>query len=190
MKVRGKALMIRVNGATVALATNCVLDVTLQTLDARTKSDDGACEVGEFISFTLTSESVVGKNPGTPQHTQSTLMELLRSMQPVDVEVMLAANAALAVPGTDWAPGMMALKGFQSYGGKALVKQVTTSGDVSGDGKLSVQLGGQGALVPIAEPELTSYVEGNTLYVNGPAEIVNNSLDVEGVTINDNTIEI
>lgn len=143
--------MIRVDGATVALATNCVLDVVLQTLDARTKSDDGACEVGEYISFTLTSESVVGKNPGTTQHTQSTLMELLRSMQLVDVELMLAADALGGVSGTDWTPAVMSTQGVLRYGGNALVKQVTTSGDVSGDGKLSVQLVGQGSLNVIEE---------------------------------------
>lgn len=182
--------MIRVNGATVALATNCVLDVALQTLDARTKSDDGAYEVGEFISFSITSESVVGKNPGTTQHTHSTLMELLRSMQPVDVEVMLAANVEGAVYGEDWKPGPMTRKGFQSYGGKALVKQVTTSGDVSGDSKLSVQLGGQGALVPIAEPELTSYVGNDILVVDGATEVQRGVLYIDDAGIIDNTLEL
>ena len=191
MKVDGKSVMIRVNGSTIALATSCTVDVTLQTLDARTKSDKGAVEIPDYIAFSLSSESFVGKNENVDiQQTQATLMALMGAKHPVTIEFMLAANSALAVTSADWQPGVMTRKGFQSYGGEALIKQVTLNGGVGDKAKLTVQLSGQGELHLIPEPELASYVEGNTLYVTGPAEIVNNSLDVEGATVNDNTIEL
>lgn len=191
MKVDGKSVMIRVAGATIALATSCTLDVTLQTLDARTKSDTGPYEVGDYIAFSLSSESVVGKNEHVDiQHTQATLMALMVSMQPVYVEVMLSANSSQMVPGIDWQPGIMTRKGFQSYGGYALIKQIALNGAVGDKAKLTVQLSGQGELRPIAEPELISYVENGTLYVNGPAEVDGTNIELEDIVINDNTLEL
>lgn len=190
MKVDGKSVMIRVGGATIALATSCTLDVTLQTLDARTKSDIGACEVGDYIAFSLSSESVVGKNEHVDiQHTQATLMALMVTKQPVYVEVMLAANSSQMVPGIDWQPGIMTRRGFRSYGGHALIKQIALNGAVGDKAKLTVQLSGQGELRPIAEPELISYVENGTLYVNGPAEVDGTNIELDTV-INDNTLEL
>lgn len=190
MKVRGKWLMIRIDGRTVALATNCAIDVVLQTIDARTKSDAGAYEVADYISFTMNSESVVGMTDDT-QVTHAVLMEMMHRKQPVDVEVMIAANATLGKPaGRDWTPGPTAEKGFRGYGGRALIKQLTINAATDGNATMTVQLSGIGELEPQSTTEVSARVEGSTLYIEGSAEVLN-GLRVEGdVVINDNKLEL
>lgn len=189
-KVKGRSLMIRVGGHTIALSTSCNIDISLQTVDARTKIDAGAMEVPDFISYTISSESVVGMNNDAIQQTQETLMELMIGKQPVDVEFMLAANAAYGVPAVDWQPGPMARKGFRSYAGKALIKQLSLKGALDGYATMTVQLSGRGALTPLEEPEVKSYVEGSTLYINGAAEVSRDGLILDEANINNNTLEI
>ena len=183
--------MIRVAGSTVALATSCTVDLTLQTINARTKSDKGAYEVGDYVAFTISCESLLGMNASTPiQQTQATLAEMMIAKAPVDVEVMLVANARYALPSNDWQPGVMTARGFRSYGGQALVKQLSMSGGVGEKAKLNIQLGGVGELHAIEEPALESRVEGNTLCVTGPAEVDGTWIYSNEVVVNDNTLEL
>lgn len=191
MKVDGKALMLRVGGKTVALATSCALEETLETFDARTKDDEGAVDVPGAITGNLTTDSLLGMNKAPIQHTHATLSAAFREKQPVDVEVFLAANACDAVPDGDWTNGPVKSKGFVGYTGRALIKSLRLTGEVAGKAKLSVQLAVQGELQP-ALPELESYVEGNTLYLKGNLEVVRGVLDLSDyeLVVHDNTLEL
>lgn len=192
MKVDGKALMLRVGGKTVALATSCALEETLETFDARTKDDEGAVDVPGAITGNLTTDSLLGMNKGPIQHTHATLSAAFREKQPVDVEVFLAANACDAVPDGDWTNGPVKSKGFVGYTGRALIKSLRVIGEVARKAKLSVQLAVQGELQPALTPELESYVEGNTLYLKGNLEVVRGVLDLSDyeLVVHDNTLEL
>lgn len=182
--------MIRLGGHTIALSTNCAFDCTLNTLDAKTKEDDGANEVPDDITWSISCDSLLGLNPGTEQHTYATLMDIFLAKRRVEVEVMLAANATLGVGSGDWQPGPYTAKGFMPYGGEALIKSVSLSGGVSDSAQIKIQLSGQGKLQKIRY-ELTARVEGTTLVVDGPAEVERGELLVEGnVSVTDNTLNI
>lgn len=180
MKVDGKALMLRVGGKTVALATSCALEETLETFDARTKDDEGAVDVPGAITGNLTTDSLLGMNEGPIQHTHATLSAAFREKQPVDVEVFLAANACDAVPAAGWANGPVKDKGFVGYAGRALIKSLRLTGDVEGKAKLSVQLGVQGELAPVTPSGLIAPdVNSQTLRLSGTAEVRRNTLYIE-----------
>lgn len=149
MKVKGKSLMIRVAGHTIALATNCSFEASLNTLDGKTKADNGANDVPDDITWSISSDSILGLNPGTEQHTYASLMRLFLQKKPVDVEVFLAADADSTVPADDWQPGASLSKGFAPYSGIALIKALSLKGGVGGKATISVQLAGQGELKPI-----------------------------------------
>lgn len=176
--------MIRVAGHTIALATNCSFEASLNTLDARTKADNGANDVPDDITWSITCDSLLGLNPGTEQHTYASLMRLFLQKKPVDVEVFLAAGADSAVPAGDWVPGPSKIKGFAPYGGEAILKKISITGSVSDKAKISVQLAGQGELRELEYP-LTATVDGNILILKGPVETTN-----EGILCADKGIEI
>lgn len=149
MKVKGKSLMIRVAGHTIALATNCSFEASLNTLDARTKADNGANDVPDDITWSITCDSLLGLNPGTEQHTYATLMRLFLQKNPVDIEVFLASGIDSAVPAGDWQPGASASRGFVPLAGSALIKSISLKGGVGDKATIAVQLAGQGELKPI-----------------------------------------
>ena len=183
--------MIRLGGHTIALSTSCALECTLNTLDARTKENYGApVEVADYISWNISCESLLGLNQGTEQHTYATLMDLFLAKQRVEVEVMLAGDTIGAVPQGDWKPGPSAMKGFTPYGGEALIKSLSLTGEARGSAKIRIQLGGQGELRKIDYP-LTAHVDGNTLVLDGPVEVVNGELRADkGIEVINDTITI
>ena len=190
MKVRGKSLMIRVDGRTIALATDCTFEATLNTLDARTKADVGTNEVADGYTWSIACNSLLGINPGTEQHTYATLMRLFRTGMRVTVEVFLAAGADGSVPVGDWQPGASSSRGFAPHIGEALIKSVSIKGGVNDNASISIQLGGQGELDE-TEQILTSRVEGSTLIVEGPASVERGEILIDGeLNITDNTIEL
>lgn len=192
MKVDGKALMLRLGGKTVALATSCALEETLETFDARTKDDEGAVDVPGAITGNLSTDALLGMNKEKIQHTYATLSAAFRAKQPVDVEVFLAANASDSLPENDWTNGPEKSKGFVGYTGRALIKSLRLTGEVAGKAKLSVQLGVQGELQPTITPSLESSVEGNTLNLRGNLEVVRGVLDLSDyeIIVSDNTLEL
>lgn len=192
MKVDGKALMLRLGGKTVALATSCALEESLETFDARTKDDEGAVDVPGAITGNLSTDALLGMNKKNIQHTYATLSAAFRAKQPVDVEVFLAANACDAIPDGDWTNGPAKSKGFVGYTGRALIKSLRLNGEVAAKAKISVQLGVQGELQPTIVPPLESSVEGNTLVLRGNIEVVRGVLDLSDYEIvePDNTLEL
>lgn len=192
MKVDGKALMLRLGGKTVALATSCALEEALETFDARTKDDEGAVDVPGSITGNLTTDALLGMNRKNIQHTYATLSAAFRAKQPVDVELFLAANASEALPENDWANGPEKSKGFVGYTGRALIKSLRLNGEVASKAKISVQLGVQGELQPTIAPALESSVEDNALKLRGNIEVVRGVLDLSDYEIvePDNTLEL
>lgn len=149
-KIKGKALMLRLNGATIALATSCNFSVTMNLISARTKRDSGDYYVPSHSSWSATSNNIVGASASN-QHTQDALMTLMHRKQPVDLEVMLAANPHLGVPEPDWSADSIGGSGFAPYGGKAYIKEVAVNTGVDGYAALSVHLTGIGELNLINE---------------------------------------
>lgn len=192
MKVDGKVLMLRLGGKTVALATSCALEETLETFDARTKDDEGAVDAPGAITGNLTTDSLLGMNKENIQHTYATLSSLFRAKQPIDVEVFLAANAAESMPAAGWTNGPVKKKGFVGHTGRALIKSLRLSGEVAGKAKISVQLGVQGELSPTLQPELESSVAGNILDLKGNIEVSKGVLDLSDYELfePDNTLEL
>lgn len=189
MKVDGKSLMIRVGGRTVALSTNCSFDASWNTMDARTKDDEGADDVLDYITWSIGCDSLLGINPGTDQHTYDTLIRKLVEAPYVDVEVMLAAGAAERLTGSDWAPGPSSTKGFAPVGGRAIIKSISVNGGVSDKAGIKVQLAGQGALSIIEYPTI-SYIDGTTLVIDGPVELGNGVINVDTGEVTSNTLEL
>ena len=192
MNVDGKALMLRLGGKTVALATSCALEESLETFDARTKDDEGAVDVPGAITGNLSTDALLGMNKKNIQHTYATLSAAFRAKQPIDVEVFLAANACDAVPDGDWTNAPVKSKGFVGYTGRALIKSLRLTGEVAGKAKLSVQLGVQGELQPVLTPELESNVVGYTLNLKGNIEVARGVLDLSDYELvePDNTLEL
>lgn len=188
--IKGKALMVKMNGQTVALATNCSFEASLNTIDARTKDDDGAYDIPDHITFTITTEHLMGAARGTGQQTYATLMERFIAKRPVDVELMIAGNAEGAIPEVDWSPGAMLARGFLPVGGAALIKSISVNGPLDGNATFSVALQGRGALVNRSD-KVTARVENNTLIIDGPAEVINGILVADGeLTVTNNTLKI
>lgn len=178
MKVKGKYIMTRVEGKTIALGTSHSLEVTLNVIDGRTKDDKGAHDVPGHISWRCGCEHLVGTNNNDTQLTYADLMALLTAKKPVDIELMIASNSAFALSAAGWLPGVQRANGYAIYGGSALITAVTQGAQVSGFASFSVQFSGQGELLPREYP-LESYVEGDTLYLSGPADVQNNTLVID-----------
>ena len=106
-------------------------------------------------------------------------MELFIAKQRVEVELMLAGNITQGLNNSDWSPGVQQSRGFTPYGGEALIKSISLSGDVGSDAKIQIQLSGQGELREVDYP-ITAYVEGTTLVVEGPIEVANGQINIDG----------
>lgn len=186
MRVTGKSLQIRINNATVALATSCTLDLTLNALQARVKELPGANDVPDYVGAALTSESIVGVNDGVAQQTHATLTSALLQGTLVDWEFAPVANSAGALPAGDWSPGLTNIRGMVALSGKALVTSISVNGALSGKATLSVQLAAQGVITVMPTPEVAAYVDGNNLVFTSGAEVVNNNLYTSGIVENNN----
>lgn len=188
MKVNGKGLMLRLGGKTVALATDCSMDLSLELIDAKTKDDGGAKDEAGDVAGTLSTDALLGINEGKNQQTFATLSAAFFARQTVSFEVMVAAGAEGALSGEDWAVGADSAVGFARYGGSALITALKLSGSVQGKAKYSVQLKTQGTISALDGAPLTVSVEGNTLVINGNAMVLDldyyNNLAVTDGTLN------
>lgn len=184
--------MLRLGGKTVALATDCALEESLETFDGRTKDDEGAVDIPGAITGTLSTEALLGMNKGKLQQTYATLRAAFIARQPIDVEVFLAANAVEAIPGKDWSNGPMTSRGFAPVAGKALIKSLRLGGGVAGKATMSIQMGVQGELSPVAQPNLSATVEDGVLSLSGNIELSRGVLDIADyeATVEDNVLNL
>lgn len=160
--------MIRIDGATIALSTSCSVELAVQFIDARVKRDSGNNNIVDIISFTMSSESLVGMS----DDTQKSYDKLLRAMllkAAVEVSTMLAVDTIRGVPVGGWIPrGENASRGFIPIRGRAFIERLTIKGNKDGNATMSIALAGQGL------PTITSYdssliaaVDNTTLLIGG-----------------------
>lgn len=147
-KIKGKSIMVTVNGNTIALSTSCSLQTTTQTSDARTKDDAvGPHNEVEYIDWTVSSESMVGKNEEvTAQQVYDALLALQLAGAEVEVYVELMSNASGKVPTGDWTADTTSKNGFTPYGGKALIDSLNLSAPNEGNATLSASFKANGPL--------------------------------------------
>lgn len=150
-KIKGKALQLRVNNQTIALATSCSLNTTTQVIDSKTK-DDASGPAGEFdyVDWSASSDNVVGYNEDvTAELVYDSLMALQLEGTAVDLTLDLVANASGAIPAEGWLADSTGNKAFSSYGGKALIESVNLSAPVDGNATVSVSFKAVGPLAKL-----------------------------------------
>lgn len=149
-KIKGKALMIRIAGRTIALATNCQLQMSANITETRTK-DDAIGPAGEFdsLSWSMSSDNIVGVNEGMDE-LQYTHLELSRKMaagEKIELEFTPVSDYSGSIPAEDWA-GAESIGGpaVGVYTGLALIDSLSLTAPAEGDATLSVNFRGVGPL--------------------------------------------
>ena len=155
MKLKGKALMLRVNSKTIALSTNATLNTTTQTIDSRTKDDaTGPAAEFDFVDWTASSENVVGKNEDvTAEMVYAELLSLQLAGTIVELSMELMSNYTSAIPSAGWSPDSSTnaqKNGFVPVSGKAFIESLSLSAPESGNATLSVNFKAAGPLSPVA----------------------------------------
>ena len=163
-KIKGKALMIRIAGRTIALATNCQLQMSANITETRTK-DDAIGPAGELDSlyWSMSSDNDVGVNEelDTIQYTHLELSRIMLAGEKITVEFTPVSDYEGAIPAEDWA-GVVDLTSVGCYSGLALIDSLSLSAPSEGDATLSVNFRGVGRLtidgpskIPPARPSET-----------------------------------
>lgn len=150
-KIKGKALQLRVNNQTIALATSCSLNTTTQVVDSKTK-DDATGPAGEFdyVDWSASSDNIVGFNDGvTAELVYDSLMALQLDGVVVDLSLELMSAYTGKIPAGGWVPDTAANKAFAAYGGKALIESVNLSAPTDGNATVSVNFKAVGPLVKL-----------------------------------------
>lgn len=148
MKIKGKALQLRVNGQTIALSTSCSLNTTTQIVDSKTK-DDAVGPAGEFdfVDWNGSSENVVGYNEDVATElVYDSLMDLQLSGTPVELSMDLVADYKGKIPAGGWSVDEATNQAYASRSGKALIENVNLSAPVDGNATISVNFKGVGPL--------------------------------------------
>lgn len=141
---KAKNLMVRVNGKTIALATSCSLNVSITTLDARTKSSNGAVDIIADTAWTISTNHLVGYNPNTSQLAIRNVLDYILNNPLVDVEFCTVVDSPSGVPTSDWQVDEEPLMPWLF--GKALVKSAAISAEAVGNAYMTIELIGQGPL--------------------------------------------
>lgn len=182
MKLKGKDIVLRLAGKTVACSTSCTMDITVSTIDASTKDDEGVEEVVSIIKYNLSSESFIDAC-GDAQHSFAALVEAILKKQPVDFEMFVAANAAVGIPGGNAQPSVQQIHGYKMICGKALITSLSHKAPVKGFAVCALQLSGQGVLNTKTIPTQFEVSEG-TLVATGEADVVKGELYVFNKNVN------
>lgn len=161
MKIKGKALQLRVGSKVIALATSCSLNATTQVADSRTK-DDANGPAGEFdwVDWSASSENIVGYNENvTAEMVYAELLEMQLAGTVVDISLELMANATGKVPAAGWTPDITQNKAFAAYGGKALIESTNLTAPMEGNATVNISFKSVGPLVKITQATSTSSEE-------------------------------
>lgn len=154
-KLKGKSIMLRVNGKTIALATSCTVNTTTQTVDARTKDDPtGPAAEFDYVDWTANSENMVGANENvTGQMLYAQLLELQLAGTFVDLSLDIVTDYTGKVPATDWKTDASANDAFKPYGGKALIDSLALSAPNEGNATVSIGFKAAGPLELVTTAE-------------------------------------
>lgn len=141
--LKGKNLMIFVNGKALALATSCSIDLTANTEDAASK-DSGGWDDPEITgwAWVASSENVCSADESDSiDLIYEELVDLWLAGEPVDVQFGVAGNAAdTDVPEAGWTPPK------KGYSGKAIIDSVKMTAPNKQNATISVSLKGKGEL--------------------------------------------
>ena len=151
MKYKGKALMLRVGGKTIALATSCSLNTTTQVTDNRTKDDaNGPAGEFDFVDWNASSENVLGANEDvTAEMVYDELLTAQLAGTKLEISMSLVLNPNGAIPTGGWQEDSTNNKVIKPYGGLALVESINLNAPVDGVATVSVSFKAVGPLAPI-----------------------------------------
>lgn len=151
MKYKGKALMLRVGGKTIALATSCSVNTTTQVTDNRTKDDaNGPAGEFDFVDWNASSENVLGANENvTAEMVYDELLTAQLAGTKLEISMSLVLNPNGAIPTEGWQKDSTNNKVIKPYGGLALVESINLNAPVDGVATVSVNFKAVGPLAPI-----------------------------------------
>lgn len=151
MKIKGKSLMLRVGGKTIALATSCTLNTTTQVTDNRTKDDaNGPAGEFDFVDWNASSENLLGMNEDvTAEMVYDELLTMQLAGTKLDLSMDLVLNSTNAIPKEGWQADTSTNKVIKPYGGKALIESLNLTAPADGAATLSVNFKAVGPLEPV-----------------------------------------
>jgi hypothetical protein len=151
MKYKGKALMLRVGGKTIALATSCSVNTTTQVTDNRTKDDaNGPAGEFDFVDWNASSENVLGANENvTAEMVYDELLTAQLAGTKLEISMSLVLDPTGAIPTEGWKTDSTNNKVIKPYGGLALVESINLNAPVDGVATVSVNFKAVGPLAPI-----------------------------------------
>ena len=140
MKIKGKSLMIRVTGKTIALATSCSLNTTSQFTTEGTKDDaEGPHAEFDYMDWVLSSNNVVGCNDDvTAEILYDELLTLQENGTTFEIEVTLVKDASGAIPAGGWVADTQSSKVFSPRKGDAFIDSINLDAPKEGNATLSV----------------------------------------------------
>ncbi len=152
--LRGSDAMIFVNGKVIALATTCNVEVTTNTIEARTKdSAYGPDPEFDYSSFTGSSESFVGAN-GEEYHelTAANLLDLQLAGEKVLFAFGVVARTSIGIANVGWRPIDALPKPYlKVYQGEAWIKSVSITNPNDSKSTITVNFEGAGPLTVVEQ---------------------------------------
>jgi hypothetical protein len=144
-KLKGKDLMLWVDGSVVALSTDCTLDMTANLEDSASKDDGqwGNSEVSGF-EWEATNESIdaASADANAADIAYDALFDKMVSGKAVEVTLGVPSNASDAgLPDAGWTKPTAGV-----YAGNALITKLTRKGTKGSNATASVSLKGVGEL--------------------------------------------
>lgn len=147
--LRGSDAMLYANGKVIALATSCNVEVTTNTVEARTKdSAYGPDAEFDYCSFTASSESFVGTNgEGFAEHTAASLLDLQLAGEKVRLAFGVVARDSRGVAAPGWRHIDAIPKPYlKVYEGYAWIKSVSITNPNDSKSTITVNFEGAGPL--------------------------------------------
>lgn len=146
--VKGKDLMLFVDGKAIALAKTFTLNLSQEVLDATSK-DDGEWEANDIVdvkSYDISSDAVYSADEAVATaETYDTLFDKYVAGEPVPFTCGIAKNAAAEYPEGGWtAP---TTKGYQ---GKMMINSLSLNGNKGEAASFSVGARGVGPMTKLA----------------------------------------
>lgn len=151
MKYKGKALMLRVGGKTIALATSCSVNTTTRMTDNRTKDDaNGPAGEFDFVDWNASSENVLGANENVAaEMVYDELLTAQLAGTKLEISMSLVLDPNGAIPTGGWQADSTTNKVIKPYGGLALVESTNLNAPVDGVATVSVNFKAVGPLAPL-----------------------------------------
>lgn len=152
--LRGSDAMLFVDGKAIALATSCSLEITTNTVDARTKdSAYGADTELDYISWTSSSESFIGANKDvTAEQLAGYLIDAQLAGKTVVLVLGVVSRSSAGVGANGWqTPSSSDNAALPTYTGNAWIKSVNVNHPNEGKSTVSVQFEGIGRLEKIEQ---------------------------------------